>query len=66
MEVFLARPEALLGRSDLRRAARSADPRWALHTTHMPLKRRSMGSDGAVPKGENHTPFSPVLIPSVD
>ena len=32
----------------------------------MPFKRRPMGSKGVVPKGENQTPFSSVLIPSLD
>ena len=64
-EVFGARSEAPLSRFDLHRVDVSLT--HSVHVTQcMPFKRRSMGSNGVVRKGEKHIPFSSPLIPSRD
>ena len=60
LEVFSADSEAPLSRFDLRLTHN------VNFTQCMPFKRRLMGSNGVVPKGEKHTPFSPALISSLD
>ena len=66
--VFLARSEAFLSRFDLRRVVwftRAHAHNVQFKTMHVPFERRSMGSNGALPEKEKHTPFRPVLIPSL-
>ena len=60
LEVFLAHYEEPLSCFDLRRVVMFHN----VHFQHcMPFKRRPMGSNGVVPKREEHSPFSSVLIP---
>ena len=62
LEVFLARSEAPLSRFDFRRVVSFTYPQRAFQTMHALQK----GPNGVVPKREKPTPFSSVLVRSLD